>query len=140
MEYKTVSYCFKVKDIVSYLVHELGYVKTNLRTVLIKDLGLYKTNKDIKENHRIANHTLYVPLVYRDDVGHSLLVESVRNLIENTKKRSRIDCSSLYYFYSKNLRLSVSTFRAEHVFQQRIDLILSQNNVIKNEKNSGYLP
>lgn len=143
MKYKTISYVFNVKDIVNYLVQEMGYIKTNLRDIIIKDLRLFNTNDELKKSYRISNNTLYTPLVYRDNVSFQILLDSVRFLLDNYSPNTRIDCESLYryaLFNTGNKLPSISSFRAEYVFTRRMNSILSQHKVIKNEKNFGYLP
>jgi hypothetical protein len=143
MKYKTISYVFNVKDIVNYLVQEMGYIKTNLRDIIIKDLRLFNTNDELKKSYRISNNTLYTPLVYRDNVSFQILLDSVRLLLDSYPPNSCIDCEALYRYtiFNTGSKLpSISCFRAEYVFIRRMNSILSQYKVIKNEKNFGYLP
>lgn len=140
--YKTYSICYNIKEIETILVKGLGYTKTNIRNIIINDLKLYKTNKELLKDFKIPNNTLYTPLVYRDEFGHSLLVGAVESLLARLKSESekRITCYSLWFYDAERKYPPVNSFRAETVLGNHMRRVLSQHNLLKNEKNSDYLP
>ena len=139
---KTVSVYRKSNDIIKVLHNEFGYTVTNLRDFLISDFG-YTSVKDIKEHLKISNYALYAPLVYRDNLGRSLLAKLIEELLNKytTGEVHSITCSEFYwmgYFY-KVSPISISSFRAENVFEEHVKLLLKQNRFI-NYENPRYLP
>lgn len=139
---KTVSVYRKSNDIIKVLHNEFGYTVTNLRDFLISDFG-YTSVKDIKEHLKISNYALYAPLVYRDNLGRSLLTKLIEELLNKytTGEVRKITCLEFYWMghFYKVSPISISSFRAENVFEEHVKLLLKQNRFI-NYENPRYLP
>lgn len=144
MGYKTVSICRRTDEIVNVLRHNFGYSITNLRKILVDEFG-YKSGRDIQNKIRISGHTLYTPLAYQDQYGYSLLIKLVGELLEkyNNGELRNVDCWTLRYYSKFSIKgfrpLTISRFRAENIYEERIKILLKQEKYI-NYESPYYLP